>query len=68
VDQQEQAVTKKRKPKAGSILDWMAGDNQPDALGYVAIDPARWAAVEKILREVRAKEDRERNEKSRRAS
>ena len=32
-------------PPPASVLDWLAGDNQPDALGYVAIDQDRWRAL-----------------------
>jgi hypothetical protein len=28
-----------------SLLNWLAGNNRPDASGYTAIDPARWEAL-----------------------
>jgi hypothetical protein len=40
-------MTTKRKP--ASPLEWLGGDNKPDALGYVAIDPTRWAAMASVM-------------------
>jgi hypothetical protein len=37
------------KSKSKSPLEWLAGANKPNALGYVAIDPQRWMAVEKEI-------------------
>lgn len=32
-----------------SPLNWLAGSNKPNALGYTEIDPARWDAVKREL-------------------
>jgi hypothetical protein len=46
----KQAMTKKQKPKPVSPFDWLAGDNKPDALGYIAIDRVRWEAFVKMVK------------------
>lgn len=33
-----------------SPLDWLAGDNKPDASGFTPIDPARWEEMAAQMR------------------
>jgi len=52
-----QALKHKRTPV--SPLGWLAGDNKPNALGYTAIDPARWQALTAWYRSPEARRERE---------
>ncbi len=40
----------KKQATQVSLLQWMAGDNKPDALGFVRFDPVRLRAVMSAMR------------------
>jgi hypothetical protein len=41
----------RRKKRNESLFDWLAQGKKPDALGYRTIDPQRWRAIVKAVRE-----------------
>jgi hypothetical protein len=41
---------KQSRKNSKSLLNWLAGNNRPDALGYTAIDPKRWQQLMKLMK------------------